>query len=186
MVAVTVVASPFGLIHVAVAEGAVVVLELLTTSEGFGRSIERRLRRPVVPGREAPASLRRMLDRAVASLERYLDGDPAGLDLPVAIVVRSDWDRRVLDEVRRVPWGAVTSYGRVARRAGAPGAARAAGGAVGRNPVGLLVPCHRVVAGDGTLGGYGGSWSGDREALLGLKRDLLAHEGIHLPAEHLV
>jgi methylated-DNA-[protein]-cysteine S-methyltransferase len=52
------------------------------------------------------------------------------------------------------------------------------GSAVGRNPVGLLVPCHRVIAGDGTLGGYGGSWFGDREELLRLKEALLAREGV--------
>lgn len=186
VVAVGVVASPFGPIHVAVTEGAVIGLELLTTDEGFTRSVARRVRVPDVAGRDAPAPVRRMLDRTIASLERYLDGDPAGLDLPIAVVGRSAWDVRVLDAVRRVPWGAVTSYGRVARAAGSPGAARAAGGAVGRNPVGLLIPCHRVIAGDGTLGGYGGAWSGDRDALLRLKRELLAHEGVHLPAGRLV
>jgi methylated-DNA-[protein]-cysteine S-methyltransferase len=186
VIAVAALASPFGPIHLAVSEGTVVGLELLATHEGFARSVGRRVRMPVVAGRDAPAPVRLMLDRAVASIERYLGGDPAGLDLPVEIVGRSAWDVRVLDAVRRIPWGAVTSYGRVARVAGSPGAARAAGGAVGRNPVGLLVPCHRVIAGDGTLGGYGGAWSGDRDALLRLKRELLAHEGVHLPAERLV
>ncbi len=184
--AATVLGSPFGPIHLAVVEDAVVGIELLTTDAAFARAVSRRLGATVVPPREAPAGVRAMLDRAVASLERYLRGDPTGLDLPVSIVGRSDWDRRVLEAVRRVPWGSVTSYGRVARAAGSSGAARAAGGAVGRNPVGLLVPCHRVIAGDGSLGGYGGSWSGDRDALLALKRDLLAHEGIVLPAAHLV
>lgn len=186
VVAVAALASPFGPIHLAVGEDAVVGLELLATDEGFARSVARRVRMPVVAGRDATVPVRLMLDRAVASIERYLGGDPAGLDLPVEIVGRSAWDVRVLDAVRRVPWGAVTSYGRVARVAGSPGAARAAGGAVGRNPVGLLVPCHRVIAGDGSLGGYGGAWSGDRDALLRLKRELLAHEGVHLPADRLV
>ena len=184
--AVAVVGSPFGPIHVAVAEDAVIGLELLTTDEAFARSVSRRVRSPALAPRAAPLGVRRMLERSLASIERYLDGDPAGLDLPVAIIGRSAWDLRVLGAVRRVPWGTVTSYGRVARSAGSPGAARAAGGAIGRNPIGLLIPCHRVIAGDGTLGGYGGSWSGDRDALLGLKRDLLAHEGTHLPADRLV
>lgn len=186
VVSVAALTSPFGPIHLAVTEDAVVGLELLATREGFARALGRRVPMPVVAGRDAPAPVRRMLDQAIASIERYLGGDPGGLDLPVEIVGRSAWDVRVLDAVRRVPWGAVTSYGHVARQAGSPGAARAAGGAVGRNPVGLLVPCHRVIAGDGTLGGYGGSWSDDRDALLGLKRDLLAHEGILLPANRLV
>jgi methylated-DNA-[protein]-cysteine S-methyltransferase len=76
----------------------------------------------------------------------------------------------------------VTSYGRLARSIGRPGAARAVGAAVGRNPIGLIIPCHRVIAGDGSLGGYGGGWSGEREALLDIKRRLLATERIELPA----
>jgi methylated-DNA-[protein]-cysteine S-methyltransferase len=181
-----VIGSQFGPIHLAVTQDAVLGLELLTTEAAFARSVARRLRMPAVAPGEASRPVRRMLDRALAGIGRYLDGDPGGLDLPVEIVGRSPWDLRVLDAVRAVPWGAVTSYGRVARRAGSPGAARAAGGAVGRNPLGLLVPCHRVIAGDGTLGGYGGSWSGDRDALLDLKRDLLAHEGIRLPVDRFV
>ena len=68
----------------------------------------------------------------------------------------------------------------MARRIGRPGAARAVGGAVGRNPVGLLIPCHRVIAGDGTLGGYGAAAWGGREAALDLKQALLALEGVHV------
>ena len=83
----------------------------------------------------------------------------------------------MLGGVRRVPWGEVTSYGRLARAIGRPGAARAAGGSVGRNPIGLADALPRVIAGDGSLGGYGGSWLGDREALLEVKRTLLALEG---------
>ena len=84
----------------------------------------------------------------------------------------------MLEGVRAIPRGHVAGYGEVARRIGRPGAARAVGGAVGRNPVGLLVPCHRVIAGDGTLGGYGAAAWGGREAALDLKRALLALEGV--------
>ena len=65
---------------------------------------------------------------------------------------------------------------------GSPGAARAVGGAVGRNPIGLLVPCHRVIAGDGSIGGYGGDWWGTREERVAVKRTLLDLEGVLLPA----
>ena len=101
--------------------------------------------------------------------------------VPIDIEDRPAWDRAVLEAVRAIPRGTVRSYGEIARAIGRPGAARAVGGAVGRNPVGLLVPCHRVVAGDGTLGGYGGGWWGEGERLLDLKAELLAHEGIVLP-----
>jgi methylated-DNA-[protein]-cysteine S-methyltransferase len=91
------------------------------------------------------------------------------------------WDRRVLEGARTIGRGEVTSYGRLARRIGAPGAARAVGAALGRNPFWLLVPCHRIVAGDGSLGGYGGGPDG-----LEVKRDLLALEGVALPVARLV
>jgi methylated-DNA-[protein]-cysteine S-methyltransferase len=54
---------------------------------------------------------------------------------------------------------------------------------VGRNPIGLVIPCHRVIAGDGTIGGYGGAWYGTREQLLAVKRTLLEIEGVTLPAK---
>jgi methylated-DNA-[protein]-cysteine S-methyltransferase len=91
---------------------------------------------------------------------------------------RPAWDRLVLDAVRAIPRGSTAGYGEVARWIGRPGAARAVGGAVGRNPVGLLVPCHRVIAGDGTLGGYGVATFGGREGALERKRQLLALEGV--------
>jgi methylated-DNA-[protein]-cysteine S-methyltransferase len=91
----------------------------------------------------------------------------------------------VLGGVAAVPWGEATSYGRVARRIGRPGAARAVGGAVGRNPIGIVIPCHRVLAGDGSLGGYGGDWWGSRDALLEIKRELLRLEGIEVPVARL-
>ena len=86
----------------------------------------------------------------------------------------------MLEAVRAIPRGSTAGYGEVARRVGRPGAARAVGGAVGRNPVGLLVPCHRVIAGDGTLGGYGVAAWGGREGALELKRHLLEFEGVRV------
>jgi O-6-methylguanine DNA methyltransferase len=83
----------------------------------------------------------------------------------------------VLDAVRAVPWGSTASYGSIAAAIGRRGAARAVGGAVGRNPISLAIPCHRIVAADGSLGGYGGGWWGSRELRLELKRDLLRREG---------
>ena len=88
----------------------------------------------------------------------------------------------MLGAVRGIPPGSTVSYGEVARMIGRAGAARAVGGAVGRNPIGLVIPCHRVIAGDGSLGGYGGGWWGGRQAGLELKRELLAREGVHVRA----
>ncbi len=102
--------------------------------------------------------------------------------MPIDLSDRPAWDQAVLDAVRAIPWGTTASYGEIARRVGAAGAARAVGGAVGRNPVSLLVPCHRVIAADGTLGGYGGDGWGGRTAALDRKRALLAREGVNVPA----
>ena len=122
------------------------------------------------------------LDEASRVLEALFAGRRPGTDVPIDLSDRPVWDQAVLDAVRAIPWGATASYGEIARRVGAAGAARAVGGAVGRNPVSLLVPCHRVIAADGTLGGYGGDGWGGRTAALDRKRELLAREGVNVPA----
>jgi methylated-DNA-[protein]-cysteine S-methyltransferase len=176
VIGIAAVEAPWGPIHVAADADGLVALEVLTTPGAFAASVGRRLGEP--PRAEPGPAVRRRLDATVAAVEAHLAGRPDAFgDLPIALRGLSDWDRLVLGGVRRVPWGEVTSYGRLARAIGRPGAARAAGGSVGRNPIGLAVPCHRVIAGDGSLGGYGGSWLGDREALLEIKRTLLALEG---------
>jgi methylated-DNA-[protein]-cysteine S-methyltransferase len=176
---VAVLATPIGPLHAAATDEGIVGLELRTTNEAFAASLMTRTGRapaPVADPAASPAARAHLaeLEREVAE---HLAGTRAGFDVPVVLEGVSDWDRRVLEGVRTIPHGATASYGEVARRIGKPGAARAVGGAVGRNPIGLLVPCHRVVAGDGTLGGYGGSWFGSREELLGLKERLLELEG---------
>jgi methylated-DNA-[protein]-cysteine S-methyltransferase len=182
----TLVTAPWGPVHVAATEAGVTALELLTPTDRFVAGLERRLRSEVVARRRAPGSRAcEVLDRAVAEVEEYFAGCRRAFDLRVDLDGSVDWDRLVLGGVRAVPFGEVTSYGRVARRIGRAGAARAVGGAVGRNPVGLLIPCHRVIAGDGSLGGYGGAWFGAREALLDVKRTLLELEGVELPARRL-
>jgi methylated-DNA-[protein]-cysteine S-methyltransferase len=181
-IAVIALPSPFGPIHAAVDERSVVALELMTTTEAFRASAGRRTGGDILELAEASQTQRRLLERVEREIAEYLDGWRHAFDLPVDLGRASGWDRKVLDGVRRVPWGSVTSYGRLARSIGARGAARAVGGAVGRNPIGLLVPCHRVIAGDGSLGGYGGAWTGTEEESLALKRALLRHEGVELPA----
>jgi methylated-DNA-[protein]-cysteine S-methyltransferase len=176
--------SPIGPVFAAATPAGVIGLEVLSTAEVFASALRRRTGRALVQdGEDAGPEARAHLSAAREAVTRFLSGGGAeGLAaVPVALEGCSAWDRRVLGGVRRLAPGEVAGYGQLARRIGAPGAARAAGGAVGRNPVGLLVPCHRVIAGDGTLGGYGGAWPGDREALLALKERLLALEGVRVP-----
>lgn len=171
--------APWGPIRVAAAEGGVVAIEQLVSEDDFLARLERRFGRVTPAAATGHAGAARHLATAVAALTAYLDGDVGALQpLPIDLADRSGWDRLVLGAVRAIPPGATASYGEVARMAGKPGAARAVGGAVGRNPIGLVIPCHRVIAGDGTLGGYGGGWWGGRQAGLDLKRELLAREGV--------
>jgi len=105
----------------------------------------------------------------LGQLAGYLAGTRRVFDLAVA-PRGTPFERRVWGELVRVPHGSVVTYGELARRLGRPGAARAAGGACARNPVPIVVPCHRVVAADGSLGGYA--------AGIAVKRALLELEGV--------
>ena len=176
--ALAVLESRLGPVHVAASRDGIHGLELRTTSEAFAASTARRTGRPTSRIADAEPATRALIVRLEIELAAYLAGSGTTFTVPIVVDGVRDWDRRVLEGVRTIPHGATASYGEVARRIGSPGAARAVGGAVGRNPVGLLIPCHRVIAGDGTLGGYGGSWFGSRAELLALKRALLAVEGV--------
>jgi AraC family transcriptional regulator of adaptative response/methylated-DNA-[protein]-cysteine methyltransferase len=177
---VAVFATPVGPLHAAATSRGIVGLELRTTDAAFVASVGARTRRAVLPAADAavPSAARAHLKVLEHEVGEYFTGSRAVFEVPVVLEGIGDWDRRVLEGVRTIACGATASYGEIARRIGSPGAARAVGGAVGRNPVGLMVPCHRVIAGDGTLGGYGGSWFDSREELLALKRALLAGEGV--------
>ncbi len=102
-------------------------------------------------------------------LAEYFAGTRTAFDLPLA-PRGSDFQQRVWREIARVPYGETISYGELAKRAGAPGQARAAGAATGRNPVGVVIPCPRIVGADGSLTGYAGG--------LDRKRGLLELEGV--------
>lgn len=106
-----------------------------------------------------------------AAFDEYFGGSTAALnDLAVDLrFARGDFVLLVLRSLRRLPAGTTTSYGELAAAVGRHGAAQAVGQAVGSNPVPIIVPCHRVVSADGSLGGFSGG--------LDKKRFLLAHEG---------
>jgi len=172
------VAGPWGPIQLAATDRGLVGLSILATPEGFADEMARHSGVIVIErnGR-ATAPAGRNLDAARRQLDEYFDGRRRDFDLALDLRVRSDWDRMVLRGVSAIPFGSTAGYGEVARRIGRFEAARAVGGAVGRNPIGIVIPCHRVIAGDGSLGGYGGDWSGSHELRLGVKRWLLELEG---------
>jgi len=103
-----------------------------------------------------------------AALTSYFAGDLRAIDALDVDPQGTPFQRRVWAALRTIPAGTTWSYAELARAVGRPTATRAVGAANGRNPVALVLPCHRVIASDGTLGGYGGG--------LEMKRWLLRHE----------
>jgi methylated-DNA-[protein]-cysteine S-methyltransferase len=116
----------------------------------------------------ADAAATPVLKETARQLEEYFAGERTQFDVPLELDGTA-FQHQVWAELLLIPYGRSISYGELARRVGRPRASRAVGQANGRNPVPIIVPCHRVVAGDG-LGGYGGG--------LPLKRALLALEGV--------
>jgi methylated-DNA-[protein]-cysteine S-methyltransferase len=96
-------------------------------------------------------------------LDEYFAGTRTAFDVPMWLE-GTEFQRRVWAQLSAIPYGETISYGELARRVGNPRASRAVGLANGRNPVAVIVPCHRVIAADGSLGGYGGGT--DRKTLL--------------------
>jgi methylated-DNA-[protein]-cysteine S-methyltransferase len=100
-------------------------------------------------------------------LDAYFEGGLRAFELPLRMD-GTPFQHLVWEGLRAIPYGETVSYAELARRIGRPGASRAVGSANGRNPISIVVPCHRVIAADGTLGGYGGG--------LDRKEWLLEHE----------
>ena len=109
------------------------------------------------------------LPDTMRQLDEYFAGHRRAFDLPLRLH-GTDFQQRVWKVLKEIPYGATWSYGELAKRIDNPNASRAVGLANGRNPISILVPCHRVIGADGALTGYGGG--------LERKRWLLAHEGL--------
>ena len=109
---------------------------------------------------------------AARQLEEYFSGERTAFELELALAGTS-FQRRVWAELQAIPYGETVSYGELARRIGRPTASRAVGLANGKNPVAIIVPCHRVVGADGSLTGYGGGLDRKR-FLIGLEQRVSA------------
>jgi methylated-DNA-[protein]-cysteine S-methyltransferase len=131
---------------------------------------ERLPRRPPAGWREDD----RGLGEARAQLDQYFAGRRTTFDLPLALR-GTPFQMSVWRALLTIPFGATASYGKIAAAIGRPGASRAVGGANHRNPIPIIVPCHRVIGSDGSLTGYGGGEP--------IKRRLLDLEGIPTPTQ---
>ena len=152
--------SPFAT-FAAWVDGAGRVVRFNLSADGRRARRTRRGARRVGDRRRAPASRR---STAPASAPCSSSSSPPR---------GTEFQHAVWDALLTIPYGETRSYGEIARAIGQPQAARGVGAANGANPIGLIVPCHRVIGADGSLTGYGGG--------LPLKRALLAHEAAHRP-----
>lgn len=107
-----------------------------------------------------------------AQLNRYFNGENIDWHLPMDFLSGTDFQRLVWSYLRNIPYGHTVTYGQIAKELGKPGASRAVGAANGANPIPIIIPCHRVLAGAGKLGGYSGG--------LEIKQALLSLEGVLL------
>ena len=109
------------------------------------------------------------METLIDKLQRYFEGEVVTFDEPLDPTLGTDFQRRVWSLTRAIPRGETRTYGKLAREAGSPNAARAVGQSMARNPWPVIVPCHRVVGHDGRLTGFGGG--------VEMKRKMLVMEG---------
>lgn len=159
--------SPFGTLHAATTKGGLVRVAFPEESiDAFLERLARQLSPRIV---EAPASL----DPVKRELDEYFAGRRRAFDLALDWSLIGPFGRRVLRMTAAIPYGGHLSYAEIAAEAGSPRGARAAGNALGANPIPIVIPCHRVLRSGGALGGYGGG--------LDRKRYLLELEGALTP-----
>ncbi len=157
--------SPLGRLLIAVSEHGLCAVKFAKIENQLPPPLRNKL--PAAETKKASA-------QASGQLQEFFAGRRRAFDLPLDLSELTPFQREVLTITSRIPWGEVWSYQRVAQEMGKSKASRAVGQALGRNPIPIVIPCHRVIASDGGLGGYCGTTG------LELKRWLLRHEGVQL------
>jgi methylated-DNA-[protein]-cysteine S-methyltransferase len=159
--------TAYGWVGIAWSERSLVALSLpqATEAEAMGQL--------PAGGGTAPAATPGLdVAALVEKLQAYFDGEAVDFDEPLDKSIGTEFQRRVWAITRAIPRGQTRTYGQIARQAGSPGAARAVGQSMARNPWPIVVPCHRVVGSDGSLTGFGGG--------VEMKHRMLAMEGARL------
>jgi len=155
--------TPIGPILIAIDEaGTLRALDFHDNEASLRRLLKRQYGATGIAFGKAPAVVR-------AAFERYFAGDIGALAAVPVSTVGTGFQRKVWAALQTIPAGETRSYGQIARQIGEPAAVRAVGLANGANPIGMVIPCHRVIGADGSLTGFGGG--------LDRKRWLLRHEG---------
>jgi len=151
----------------AMRKNKVVAIDFGVSEEKFIDRIEKQFNAPIYYGPEETLP-------ALDQIRAYLDGQRTDFDLPTDISILTDFQQQVLEATQQIPRGRIATYMDIARKIGKPKAVRAVGQALGRNPIPIVIPCHRVIASDGSLGGYSGGGG------LKTKARLLQLEGARL------
>jgi methylated-DNA-[protein]-cysteine S-methyltransferase len=153
---------PWGTVFAASTKRGLTRIEFQTTADGMAAMLAND---GLIPDLSTEG-----LEEVKKELEEYFEGRRRRFGMPLDLRVHNSFRRRVLEETSRIPAGSYSTYKRIAEEVGSPRAHRAVGNAVGANPIPIVIPCHRVLATGGGLGGYGGG--------LEIKRYLLELEGV--------
>jgi len=158
---------PIGIVWAAATDKGLIQADALGTEDALLSSLNRRVDAELVhdPGR---------FDELRRQLEKWSDGRAVEFDIPLDLR-GTEFQKDVWKAIHGIPHGRLTSYGRLAKAVGRSNAARAVGNAVGANPCGIVIPCHRVIWSNGGLGGFGGGYD---EGRLDVKRRFLMIEGV--------
>jgi methylated-DNA-[protein]-cysteine S-methyltransferase len=172
------VGSPVGELFIAATDDALVEIEFShgRSEDAMRRHLHERgfQARPLAASDlEVETGAEQVMSQVVRQLDEYFGGSRRDFDLPLDLSGLPDFTRDVLSATARVPYGQLDTYRGIAMRIGKPAATRAVGNALNRNPIPLVVPCHRIIRSDGSAGGYGGG--------LDVKFKLLEHEGVMIP-----
>jgi methylated-DNA-[protein]-cysteine S-methyltransferase len=127
----------------------VVAIDFGVNEDEFVTRIEKQFDAPVYFGPDETRT-------ALVQIQAYLDGKRTDFNLPTDISILTDFQQQVLQATQQIPRGRIATYMDIARKIGNPKAVRAVGQALGRNPIPIVIPCHRVIASNGSLGGYSG------------------------------
>jgi methylated-DNA-[protein]-cysteine S-methyltransferase len=140
--------TPLGPVWVAARRNGIIAVEIQADPKSFEAEIRHRFDSEIRHSGQP-------IDPPIAQIKEYLHGVRTVFRVKIDWSIMSPFQKQVLQRVAAIPYGQVTTYGKIARQIGRPSASRAVGQANGRNPIPLIIPCHRVIGADGNLRGYG-------------------------------
>jgi len=156
-----------GMLFLAMRKNMLVTINFGIAEEDFILQIEKQFKEPIYFAQNETTT-------AIRQVQDYLNGERTSFDLATNLSILTKFQQQVLEATQQIPRGRIATYMDIARKIGNPKAVRAVGQALGRNPIPIVIPCHRVIASNGTLGGYSGGGG------LETKAKLLRLEGVSL------